>query len=146
MNRIQRARKCLNKKSLNCYNVQKPSNLCKNHQFPNQIQWSTNKVCGPFSLSHVFQEPQSPEDEVESDVILNINGVNCYSLIGNERSLIATGTLQLLKLRDNDNMHILKLDEFEFPLTKSIPCLRSSRGYFMVPMPGNIFYGFVFPK
>eukprot|EP01119_Soliformovum_irregulare_P011743 TRINITY_DN2973_c0_g1_i1.p1 TRINITY_DN2973_c0_g1~~TRINITY_DN2973_c0_g1_i1.p1 ORF type:complete len:491 (-),score=160.15 TRINITY_DN2973_c0_g1_i1:962-2293(-) len=85
------------------------------------------------------------QEDHECKILFSIDGVECYSVLGTDRECIAAGTLQLIKPSGAD-MHLLHLGEFEFPLTKQIPCLNTSRGYYMVPMQGNIFYGFIFPK
>eukprot|EP01114_Cavostelium_apophysatum_P015746 TRINITY_DN4356_c0_g1_i1.p1 TRINITY_DN4356_c0_g1~~TRINITY_DN4356_c0_g1_i1.p1 ORF type:complete len:505 (+),score=113.21 TRINITY_DN4356_c0_g1_i1:113-1627(+) len=104
-------------------------------------------VQSPLISEKIEAEKESEEaSTTECDTILSVEGVNCFSILGQERQLISSGTLELLRTKDSTQLHILKLGEFEFPLTKAIPCLRSARGYYMVPMPGGIFYGFVFPQ
>eukprot|EP01118_Nematostelium_gracile_P008108 TRINITY_DN2671_c0_g1_i1.p1 TRINITY_DN2671_c0_g1~~TRINITY_DN2671_c0_g1_i1.p1 ORF type:complete len:491 (+),score=144.02 TRINITY_DN2671_c0_g1_i1:39-1475(+) len=98
------------------------------------------------SAQKIEKELSDDKKQVDCEVIMNVNGVQCYSVVGNEKELIASGNLQILSTTESGGIHFLKLGEFEFPLTKRIPCLRSSKGYYMVPMPGGVFYGFVFPK
>jgi len=37
------------------------------------------------------------------------------------------------------------MNDFEYPLTKEIPCLKTDDRTFIVPMATDIFYAFVFP-
>mmetsp|Transcript_2466 Transcript_2466/g.3248 ORF Transcript_2466/g.3248 Transcript_2466/m.3248 type:complete len:504 (-) Transcript_2466:28-1539(-) len=97
-------------------------------------------------ISTIEHEQMDDQTQSECEVILTIEGVECFSIIGNDKHLISSGTLQLLHTKDTNDLFLLKLGQFEFPLTQSIPCLRYAKGTYLVPMPGNIFYGFVFPK
>lgn len=58
--------------------------------------------------------------------ISKIIGVKCFSIVGDSKQMIADGTLALLKTKDQIQLHLLQLQDFQFPLTKSIPCLRSN--------------------
>ena len=69
-----------------------------------------------------------------------------------ERRLLGKGVLKILKCMAPEELYLLQLqpendeNQFQFPLTKSIPCLGTSPGYYIFPMPGDLFYGVVFPK
>jgi hypothetical protein len=94
------------------------------------------------------EEQEEPSAPVECEVVLNVDGVTCYSMVSTtERHVIATGSMQLLQTDDPSGLHLLRLGEFEFPLLPAVPCLRVARGFYMLPMPeGNVVYGFVFPS
>jgi hypothetical protein len=103
-------------------------------------------MTGAKPVEEANESSQENKEQTECSILMTLQGVRCYSIVGTERQLIASGPVQLLKTLDGSDLHFLRLDEFEFPLTKEVPCLRVSKGYYMLPMPGNVFYGFVFPS
>jgi hypothetical protein len=94
-------------------------------------------------LTYIIAQEKS-EEEVECTTLLNIEGVQCFSIISGTKEMIESGAMQLLSC--GPTLSLLKIGEFEFPLAKNIPCLKVAIGNYILPMNENIFYGFVFPK
>jgi len=143
-----------------------------------------NDVAGKseVSVSNGTESLQNFEEEQPSEVcavLFTMEMAQCFSLLSQNKQLIAEGTLQILKIPEQTisereeitrvpasiaNLHLLRIGNFVFPLTKvsffleilfltsehfpsqAIPCLRMSKGYYVVPTPENTFYGFVMPK
>src|SRR5689334_4414300 len=74
-----------------------------------------------FISETIARESQDQDLQMECEVLMNVDHVNCFSVMGKDKELIASGTLQLLKTRESGGLHFLKLEEFEFPLTKQVP-------------------------
>jgi len=97
------------------------------------------------------------EQSTECDVVISVENVSIHQILGTgetkqERRLLGKGVLKVLKCISPEELYLLQLqpenddNQFQFPLTKSIPCLGTSPGYYIFPMPGDLFYGVVFPK
>ncbi|PRP77355.1 spartin-like protein [Planoprotostelium fungivorum] len=106
------------------------------------------------------------DDYIQFDMVFNIEQVECYSILNHEKQLIASGPLQILKIKDNkgetshleddditdpssgQRVSLLKIGAYEFPLTRSIPCLNNTHGSYILPMNAseNSFYGFILPR
>eukprot|EP01117_Protostelium_nocturnum_P019003 TRINITY_DN809_c0_g1_i1.p1 TRINITY_DN809_c0_g1~~TRINITY_DN809_c0_g1_i1.p1 ORF type:complete len:531 (-),score=206.27 TRINITY_DN809_c0_g1_i1:49-1641(-) len=112
----------------------------------------------PLVLERMHDKKEVEGEEfVEFEVGINVERVKCYSILNHQRELIAEGSLQILKMKggekkeehendaDSGKISLLKIGAFEFPLTKSIPCLGTARGNYIIPMSGSSFYGFVLP-
>lgn len=102
-------------------------------------------------------EGAAAEPSTECDVVISVENVSIHQILGTgetkqERRLLGKGVLKVLKCIAPEELYLLQLqpendeNQFQFPLTKSIPCLGTSPGYYIFPMPGDLFYGVVFPK
>eukprot|EP00026_Physarum_polycephalum_P006260 Phypoly_transcript_06302.p1 GENE.Phypoly_transcript_06302~~Phypoly_transcript_06302.p1 ORF type:complete len:569 (+),score=132.21 Phypoly_transcript_06302:42-1748(+) len=88
--------------------------------------------CQPPPESPSSQKPQlekKTETELEEDLESERKGKTTHK---------GLCLLQLLPTTSDD--------QFQFPLTEAIPCLCTAPGYYIFPMPGNLFYGIVFPS
>jgi len=131
-----------------------------------RTEYTGNNVAGKseVSVSNETESLQNFEEQQPAEVcavLFTVEMVQCFSLLSQNKQLIAEGTLQILKIPEQTisereeitrvpasiaNLHLLRIGNFVFPLTKAIPCLRMSKGYYVVPTPENTFYGFVMPK
>lgn len=71
-----------------------------------------------YVISEFLINKHSIPEMTECTILMNVQGIKCFSIVGTDKQLIAEGNLQLLKTKDLNQLHLLKLDEFEFPLTK----------------------------
>jgi hypothetical protein len=103
--------------------------------------------------------PISPSQDSSTacEVVLSVENVSVHQIIGSgqqgqDRRLLGKGVIKILKCSTPAELFLLQLipekedKQFQFPLTKSVPCLCTSPGYYIFPMPGNVFYGVVFPR
>ncbi len=81
---------------------------------------------------------------VDNQILANIEGVQCYAILGQGKQLLTEGCLRILK--SNNGTKSLQLGSVQFPLSQSTPCLKTSNGNYIIPMNENVFYGFVFPS
>jgi hypothetical protein len=93
----------------------------------------------------------------ECVVIISVENISVYQIIGceevnQERRLLGKGVLKVLRCKAPEDFYLLQLQpdsgdsQFQFPLTKAIPCLCTLPGFYVFPMQGNLFYGVVFPR
>jgi hypothetical protein len=64
-------------------------------------------------------------------------------LTGKEKVLISAGSTQILKSVETPSLSIIRCGEVDIPITKEIPILESIVGKFVIPIPGQQFYGLV---
>jgi hypothetical protein len=84
--------------------------------------------------------------------------LNASNPAASQRSVLCRGRFQLLQPSSNSTqidsangapigLSILKLDQFQYPLTGDVPCLAMRPGYYVFPTPvASVFYGLVFPR
>lgn len=86
--------------------------------------------------------------------------LNASNPAASQRSVLCRGRFQLLQPSSNSGnnsdtsvagapigLSILKLDQFQYPLTSDVPCLAMRPGYYVFPTPvASVFYGLVFPR
>ena len=46
-------------------------------------------------------ERNDQSQQMECEILLNVNGVKCFSIMEKDKQLIASGTLQILKTTDS---------------------------------------------